>query len=183
MNKAMELASNVSVEIMDKKPTSGDLSDLCDATEAAIKDGGGFGWVDPPVREKLEAYWKGVILIPDKYVFVGRLDGVIAASAQLHFHPANNEAQSFAGVIAGTFVAPWARGYGLGTGLIQKIEKLALEKRLKLLRLDLRETQINAIHLFERLEYKKWAENDFYACVEDKFVKGFYYQKLIAEKS
>ncbi|HEY0522522.1 MAG TPA: hypothetical protein VGD08_03970, partial [Stellaceae bacterium] len=34
-----------------------DLADLCDATEAAILDGGGFGWLKPPPRPLLEAYW------------------------------------------------------------------------------------------------------------------------------
>ena len=27
-----------------------DLNDLCDATEAAIRDGNGFGWLTPPPR-------------------------------------------------------------------------------------------------------------------------------------
>jgi hypothetical protein len=43
-----------------------DLDDLCEATEAAIKEGGGFGWLKPPPRQVLENYWKGVLLIPDR---------------------------------------------------------------------------------------------------------------------
>ena len=27
-----------------------DLHDLCDAADAAILDGGGFGWIEPPTR-------------------------------------------------------------------------------------------------------------------------------------
>ncbi len=38
-----------------------DLHDLCDAAEAAILDGGGFGWLSPPERHTMEAYWKGQI--------------------------------------------------------------------------------------------------------------------------
>ena len=30
-----------------------DLNDLCDATDAAVESGGGFGWVTPPAREVL----------------------------------------------------------------------------------------------------------------------------------
>ncbi len=30
-----------------------DMADLCDATEAAIIDGGGFGWLTPPSRRVL----------------------------------------------------------------------------------------------------------------------------------
>ena len=28
-----------------------DLDDLCEATEAAIVEGGGFGWLKPPPRQ------------------------------------------------------------------------------------------------------------------------------------
>ena len=59
---------------------SADLNDLCDAAEAAIIDGGGFGWLAPPPRDVLESYWSGVLLIPERDLLVGRLDGVIALS-------------------------------------------------------------------------------------------------------
>ena len=57
-----------------------DLHDLCDATEAAILDGGGFGWLAPPPFEIMESYWKGVLLVPERDLFVARLDGTIAGS-------------------------------------------------------------------------------------------------------
>ena len=41
-----------------------DLDDLCEATESAIVEGGGFGWLKPPPRQVLENYWKGVLLVP-----------------------------------------------------------------------------------------------------------------------
>jgi len=52
-----------------------DLADLCDAAETAIIGGGGFGWLKPPRRDVMEAYWKGVLLVPERQLFVGRLDG------------------------------------------------------------------------------------------------------------
>ena len=42
---------------------NGDLHELCDATEAAIEDGGGFGWIEIPARKTLEDYWRGVMLL------------------------------------------------------------------------------------------------------------------------
>ena len=69
-----------------------DLADLCEATETAILDGGGFGWLKPPGRTVLERYWQGVLLVPERELFVARLDGVIAGSAQLVRAPRNNEA-------------------------------------------------------------------------------------------
>src|ERR1700736_676676 len=89
-----------------------DLDDLWGATESAIVEGGGFGWLKPPPRHVLENYWKGVLLIPDRRLVVGRLDGVIAGSVQLSKAPRNNEAQAFAGTLTSAFVAPWARRRG-----------------------------------------------------------------------
>jgi len=114
-----------------------DLDDLCEATESAISEGGGFGWLKPPPRQVLENYWKGVLLVPDRRLVAGRLDGVIAGSAQLSRAPRNNEAQAFAGTLTSAFVAPWARGRGLGRGVVHEIERLARELGLAVLNLDL----------------------------------------------
>src|SRR5262245_27306943 len=85
--------STVSVDRLTALPRA-DLDNLCEAAEGAILAGGGFGWLKPPQRRILEAYWRGVLLIPERTVFVGRLDGVIAGSAQLVRPPRNNEAQA-----------------------------------------------------------------------------------------
>ena len=90
-----------------------DLHDLSDAADAAIEDGGGFGWLAPPPRQVMETYWRGVLLVPERELFVARLDGVIAGSAQLASPPANNEAGRHSGTLSTFFLAPWARGRGL----------------------------------------------------------------------
>ena len=64
----------------------GDLNDLCDATDAAIEGGGGFGWTKLPSREILERYWQGVLTMPARVLFVARLDGVICGTCQLLSH-------------------------------------------------------------------------------------------------
>ena len=43
-----------------------DMNELCDAAEAAIEEGGGFGWIDVPQRNVLENYWRGVMLVPER---------------------------------------------------------------------------------------------------------------------
>ena len=58
--------------------TRGDLADLCDATVEAISHGIGFGWVRAPARQRLEAYWKGVLVVPQRDLFLGRHDGTVA---------------------------------------------------------------------------------------------------------
>ena len=50
----------------------GDLSDLCQAAEDAIEAGGGFGWLKPPRRDVMESYWKGVVMVPERTLIVGR---------------------------------------------------------------------------------------------------------------
>jgi RimJ/RimL family protein N-acetyltransferase len=156
-----------------------DLDDLCDATESAITEGGGFGWLKPPPRQVLENYWKGVLLVPERRLVVGRLDGVVAGSAQLSRVPRNNEAQAFAGTLTSAFVAPWARGHGLGRGIVIEIERLARELGLAVLNLDLRDTQKAAIGLYESLGYRRWGSHPIYARVEGRIVPGHYYYKLL----
>ena len=132
----------------------GDLNDLCDAADLAIRDGGGFGWIDPPPREVMESYWKGVLIVPERHLFVAKLDGVVAGSAQLVAPPRNNEAQAHSAQLTTSFVAPWARGHGLARKLIQAVETAARETGYRVLNLDLRETQRAAIAL-----YKAWASS------------------------
>jgi RimJ/RimL family protein N-acetyltransferase len=161
--------------------TGTDLDDLCDATEAAIIEGGGFGWLKPPPRQVLESYWRGVLLIPDRRLVVGRLDGVIAGSAQLSQAPRNNEAQALAGTLTTAFVAPWARGHGLARGIVLEIERLARELGLLVLNLDLRDTQRAAISLYEGLNYQRWGTHPAYARVDGQIVPGHYYYKRLDE--
>ncbi len=122
-----------------------DLHDLCDAADAAILAGGGFGWLAPPQRHILEAYWKGVMVVPERELFVARLDRTIAGSAQLLRPPRNNEAQNYVGQLTLAFMAPWARGHGLARGLALAIEKAARDAGLRVLNLEVRETQDAAI--------------------------------------
>jgi len=158
-----------------------DLNDLCDAAEAAIRDGGGFGWLTPPNRHTLEAYWNGVILIPQRDLFVGRLDGVIAGSCQIQRPPRNNEAQSFACNLTTNFVAPWARGHGLARKLTEIAEDHAREAGFQVLNLDVRETQRAAIRLYETLGYVKFGEHPHYARAGGRAIKGLFYYKLLVE--
>lgn len=156
-----------------------DLDDLCEATESAILEGGGFGWVKVPARQVLENYWKGLLLVPERRLVVGRLDGVIAGSAQLSRAPRNNEAQAFAGTVTGTFVAPWARGRGIGRDIVLEVERLAAELGLAVLNLDLRDTQRAAIRLYEGLGYQRFGTHPCYAQVDGRIVPGHYYFKHI----
>jgi ribosomal protein S18 acetylase RimI-like enzyme len=159
---------------------STDLNDLCDAAEAAISDGGGFGWVRRPPRHIMESYWKGVLLVPDRRLFVARLDGTIAGSAVLVRPPRNNEAQAFAAHLTGMFVAPWARNRGLGRRIAELAETVARELGVEVLNLDVRDTQRAAIRLFESMGYRRWGQHPAYARVEGKIISGHFLWKPLA---
>ncbi len=158
------------------------IAELCDATETAIVDGGGFGWLKPPARSVLERYWKGVLLVPERSLFIGRLDGTVAGSAQLVGPPRNNEAQAFAASITTNFVAPWARGHGLARELTLAVEGEARDQGFRYLTLDVRETQTAAIQLYETLDYGRWGTNPNYAIVGGKMIAGHYYSKRLRRR-
>ena len=157
-----------------------DLQDLCDASDAAIAEGGGFGWVQAPPRHVMESYWRGVLLVPERRLFVARLDGTICGSAQL-VHPArNNEAQAFAATLMHNFIAPWARGHGLARRLVVAVEDAAREAGFAILNLDVRATQSAAIQLYETLDYVRWGTHPVYARVKGEVIPGHYYYKRLA---
>ena len=154
-----------------------DLHDLCDAAEAGIADGGGFGWLKVPPREAMESYWRGVLLVPERELFVARLDGTIGGSAQLLKPSRNNEAGAQVGQLTTFFLAPWARGHGLAPKLVQAIEDRAREVGLKVMTLDVRETQARAIEVYGQLGYSRWGSNPRYAYVNGRWMVGHYYGK------
>lgn len=156
-----------------------DMAALCEAADAAILDGGGFGWVRAPGRVVLESYFRGVMLVPERQLFVARLRGVVVGSAQLACPARNNEAQAFSGSLVAGFVAPYARGHGLARLFTRRIEDAARSLGLRVLNLDLRETQVAAIALYESMGYVRWGEHPAYARVAGRTLRGFYYYKSL----
>ena len=156
-----------------------ELHDLCEAADAAVIDGGGFGWVNPPGRNALERYFRGVLLVPERELFVARLEGRIVGSAQLVRPPRNNEAQAFAATLMHSFIAPYARGYGLARLLTQRVEEGARALGYHVLNLDVRETQTAAIALYESLGYVRWGLHPTYARVGGKTIRGVFYYKTL----
>lgn len=156
-----------------------DLSDMVQATEDAIREGIGFNWVLPPGRDVLETYWKGVLVVPQRVMLGGRLDGTLAASIQLVKPGVTKETSSFAATIEAHFVAPWARGHGLAKALLQAAERQARSDGFSVLKLSVRETQEAAIKLYEECGYIHWGTLPTYEFVNAKMVAGrFYYRNL-----
>ncbi len=168
----------IKIEVL-KSISDLDLADLCNITEQAIKAGGGFGWLRVPPRKTLNNYWKGLVVVKNRILIVGRLNNAIAGALQLGLQPPNNEAQKNLVNITSHFVAPWARGYGLAKNMIDYAENIAKEQNASCVQLDIRETQEAAIQLFKSKGYKQWGKNPNYALVEGKTIKGLYFFKNI----
>jgi ribosomal protein S18 acetylase RimI-like enzyme len=168
----------IKVEIL-KSISDLDLADLCNITEQAIKAGGGFGWLKTPPRQTLNKYWKGLVIVQNRILIVGRLNNAIAGTLQLGLQPPNNEAQKKIINITSHFVAPWARGYGLAKNMIDKAEIIAKENGGSCIQLDIRETQDAAIQLFKSKGYKQWGQNPNYASVDGKTIRGLYFYKNV----
>jgi ribosomal protein S18 acetylase RimI-like enzyme len=159
--------------------TDEDLHALCEAANAAIIEGGGFGWVNPQPRTSLESYFKGVLLVPERQLFIGRLDGTIVGAAQLVRPPRNNEAQAFAATLQHSFIAPYARGHGIARMMTRRVEETARALGYHILNLDVRETQEAAIALYESLGYIRWGVHPAYARVGGRTIRGIYYYKVL----
>ncbi len=156
-----------------------ELDELCTATEDAIRDGIGFNWMVPPMRETLEAYWTGVLMVPSRSLFVGKLDNVTAASVQLLRPSKTKETSAFAATIEAHFVAPWARGHGLAKQLLDMAEREAAKDGFSVINLSVRETQDRALTLYREHGYHEWGTMPYYEYVNAGMVSGhFFYKKL-----
>ncbi|MFZ5836008.1 MAG: GNAT family N-acetyltransferase [Pseudomonadota bacterium] len=156
-----------------------DLAELCDLATDAIVDGDGFLWIKPPPVRILENYWNGVLLVPERTLFLARLDGRIAGTAQLLRPSVNNESGAFAAQITTFIIAPWARRHGLGRELMLQLQEVAKARNYTTLDLDVRADRTAAIRLFEGLGFERWGVKQRYARIHGRYLSGYYYSKYL----
>jgi ribosomal protein S18 acetylase RimI-like enzyme len=156
-----------------------ELDDLIEATEATLMNTKGFsiGLNSLPPRDHLENYFKGILLIPERELVIGKFDGVIAGSIQIIRPNSSNQASSFAVSVENHFVAPWARGYGMAKALLIAAENIAREQNFSLIKLSVRATLEAAIKLYESLNYRRWGTLEKYEMVGNEIVAGHFYYK------
>lgn len=178
-NRKSPAAPGIAVQHVVETLSKSDLNDLCDATDAAIDGGGGFGWLHKPARDMLERYWQGVIVAPTRWLFVARLDGVICGTTQVVLPPSHNEAQGHIVHLTTNFVAPWARGHGLARLLLESVEKTCQEKGFSVINLDVRETMTRAIELYESMGYIQFGQHPYSVRVDAQTITSRHYYKVI----
>jgi len=184
MSEQAKISDNatIGVEHVQEQLSAADLNDLCDATDAAIEGGGGFGWVELPSRDTLEAYWRGVVTAPTRQLFVARLDGVICGTTQLVLPPKNNEAQGHIVQLTTNFVTPWARGYGLAKMLLEEVEKHSKREGYAVVNLDVRETMDKAITLYKTMGYEEFGTHPYSVRAKGETITSKYFYKVINSK-
>ncbi len=157
--------------------TLDDVHNLCKATEDAIADGIGFNWLTPPPLETLQAYWKGVLMVPERVLIGAWLDGSLCGAIQLVKPSRSKETSYFAANIEAHFVAPWARGHGMAIRLLEQAEREAILEGFSVVRLSVRETQEAAITLYEEHGYLKWGVLPAHEFVAGRMLAGHYFYK------
>jgi len=178
-----DTTSSIKVEKLSEFKNT-DLDDICDATESTILDNKdsfniGLNRSEPPVRERLEQYWNGVLLVPQRELIVGRLDDTISASIQLIKPNPNNQTSSFSCSVDQHFVAPWARGHGLAKELLKAAEKEAKDQGHTVIRLRVNATLENAVKLYESFGFKRWGTLEKYEIIDGKMTPGHFFYKDI----
>ncbi len=164
--------ATITVERLEERFRPGDLDELCFATEEGIEQGLGFNWLKNPPREVLEAYWKGVLVVPNRTLFVARLGGTIAGAIQLVRPTKSQELTAFGASVDKHFVAPFARGHGLAKALLHAAEAEAMKHGHRVVFLSVRATQAAALHLYETQGYHCWGVNPRYEQVDGEYLTG-----------
>ena len=154
-----------------------ELMQLCEVTREAVSVGESFSWLATPEEKALENYWKGVILMRERSLFLSRMDGQVAGSCQLVRPPASNEVGAFRAEVVNFFLAPWARDYGLAKEMISRVQDYAIVHGCRSLEISVRSDQLAAISICEWLGMEKWGTKKRFACVNNQFISGYYYAK------
>lgn len=159
-----------------------DLHHLTDSAMCAVLDGGTFGWLEPPERSVMERFFRGILLVPERELFVARSsDGTICGAGLLAFSPAHLDLHHSKARILGFYVAPYARCAGHGQGLLTAMLDRTRALKVKVVDCELRETQKIAVDLLLRLGFEHWGTHPYYGRMAGQTVKGLFFSKYIAK--
>ncbi len=134
-------------------PTGGDLDDLARLLVDAVEGGAAASFLAPLPLDTARHWWRGVFdRTPGPLVLVARDERGIVGTVQMQ--PAWAPNQPHRGDIAKLLVDRGARRGGLGTRLMEAIERVSAEQGITLLTLDTRRGD-TAERLYRR---RAWTE-------------------------
>ena len=117
------------------------------------------------------------MLVPERKLFVARIDGTIGGSLQLVTPHDTHQTTSFSVTLDNHFVAPWARNVGLSRKLLYAAENYAKENDYSQIKFSVRSDREAAISLYESCKYKRWGVLPNYEKVANKMFSGYFYVK------
>lgn len=157
-----------------------DMDALIEATTAAIIDGGTFGWLYPPGPQDMQRFFEGLLLVPERELFLVRDHEGVVCGAGLLAHPTSrSELYSPKACLSSLFIAPYARRRGYGLALITTMVKRAQRRGSKVVNCEVREDQHAAIQLIAKLDFTHWGTHPYYTRIEGQTVRGLFFSKLV----
>lgn len=172
---------NVKIEILTELEGI-DLQDLAEAVLTLGSEKNDFntgGYHQATTLNEFIAHFRGVVLVPDRLLIIGRYDGTIGGAIQL-VTTLNNKAFAFTARLKHHFVTSWARGYGMSRYLLEEAESQAKLRGVKSLTTSIRADRHEVIELYESYNYKRWGTLDYYEMLpENVVVPGHFYCKVL----
>ncbi len=157
-----------------------DLESLMESTVAAILAEGVFDWHTPPESGVLRRFFEGLLLVPERDVFIVRApDGSICGAAVLAHAASRSETYGTSATITAFFIVPYERGKGLGNLLMDAIITRAQSRGAKVLDCRVRETLPEAVTLLTSLGFTHWGTHPYFARIGDRTVRGLFFSKLL----
>ncbi|MUG89607.1 1-(5-phosphoribosyl)-5-[(5-phosphoribosylamino)methylideneamino]imidazole-4-carboxamide isomerase [Bombella sp. ESL0385] len=157
-----------------------DLESLIESTTAAILNEGVFNWHTPPEAGVLRRFFQGLLLVPERDLFIVRApDNSICGAAILAHATARSELYGASATITAFFIVPYERNKGLGTLLLHKVIACARAGGAHVLDCRVRETLPDAIALLTSLGFTHWGTHPYFARIGDRTVRGLFFSKLL----
>ena len=154
-----------------------DLHAICESLEAAILAGYHCRWVKAPPRQLLESYIKGSLLVPEKTLFTGRMDGHIVAFCEVETPLKEEESPYIAAEITIFAVAPYAINVGVSKRLLLKIEQTIAQLGFPIINVQIDESQKKLFQFYLNNGYHHWATHPYYRKINGQIFRGYFLYK------
>lgn len=139
-------------EVVLRAPSWGDLDDLLELVNSLVEEGADVNICEPYTREE-EADWLAGLLAAvekgERLSVVAEVEGRVVGHVEVR---RGRCYESHTGVV-GIAVKRGFRDLGIGTELMRMAERLARERGLELLILEVFSTNIRAIQVYEKIGY------------------------------
>ncbi|CAK7193360.1 hypothetical protein COMNV_01575 [Commensalibacter sp. Nvir] len=174
MNKnARNILPKIQIEHIASFDNEDDLHSICEALEASILAGYHCKWSKAPPRHLIESYFTGLLLIPEKRLFIGRMDGTIVGLCEVTLPPKQDDSPCISVEINCFATAPYATGLGIGRKMLTKMEQTVTQLGFPIINASINETQTKLLQFYIKNDYQHWATHPYYQKINGQILKGY----------